>query len=226
MLGLDSVPVESDVTVLPGRRSSRPGVRRRVLPPERIVVISGIPCTDGLQTLVDLAVGLDDLGWEQALESALRRRLTVAELEAALPSLGQARTPGVARMRRVLALRPPGAPATESLLETLMLQLIRATPELPEPERQVTVRNQDCNFVARVDLAWPSLGIFVELDGEHHKGQPVYDSMRQTAVTAATGWLCGRFTWTEVVRYPTVTRRGLVDLADHAGRRAEGPGLR
>jgi very-short-patch-repair endonuclease len=106
------------------------------------------------------------------------------------------------------------------------VQLIRTAPEVPEPERQVIVRDRHGDFVARVDLAWPPLGVFLELDGQHHKGQPLYDAMRQTAVTAATGWLCGRFTWTEVVRYPTSTRRRLVDLADQAARRAWGSPLR
>ena len=69
-------------------------------------------------------------------------------------------------------------------------------PDLPEPVRQVPVGH------ARVDLAWPELGLFVELDGQQPPGQPLYDATRETAVVAATGWLCGRFTWTEVVRLP------------------------
>jgi hypothetical protein len=112
-------------------------LRRRVLAPQRVVVIDGIRCAGGLQTLVDLAADLDDCRWEQALESALRKRLTsVCDIEAALLGLGRARTPGVRRMRRVLAARPEAAPPTESLLETLMVQLVRGIEELPEPARQ------------------------------------------------------------------------------------------
>jgi hypothetical protein len=85
---LDSVGFGGlDMTVLPGRSASMPGVRRRVLDPERITVLSGIPCTDGLQTLVDLAAPLDDLVWEQALESGLRKKLlVVGQLEDLYPS--------------------------------------------------------------------------------------------------------------------------------------------
>jgi very-short-patch-repair endonuclease len=75
-------------------------------------------------------------------------------------------------------------------------------------------------FVARVDLAWPELNLFIELDGQHHLGQPVYDARRQTAVTAATGWLCGRFTWDEVTRYPVSTAKRLAALAAQGRRRA------
>lgn len=182
--------------------------------------LGGVQCADGLTTLVDLAAVVDDLVWEQALESALRKKLTtVAEIEAVLPSLGAARVPGVARIRRVLAMRPPGAAPTESLLETLMVQLARVVPGLGDPVRQYDVYDEHGQFVARVDLAWPELGLFIELDGQHHPGQPVYDARRETAVVAATGWLCGRFTWHEVVRVPKATARRLAALVRQARRR-------
>ena len=63
------------------------------------------------------------------------------------------------------------------LLETLAVQLFRDNG-LPTPTRQVTVINRHGTFVARVDLAWPELGVFVELDGQGHAGQPVYDASR------------------------------------------------
>jgi hypothetical protein len=194
--------------------------RRDALPADRIVQLGGVKCADALTTLVDLASSVDDLVWEQALESALRTRaVSIAEIEELLPALGRARTPGVARIRRVLALRPTGAPPTESLLETLMVQLARLITWLGPPTRQHVVRDRRGTFIARVDLAWPELGLFIELDGQHHVGQPVYDARRETAVVAATGWLCGRFTWHEVVRVPRSTARRLEAVADQARRR-------
>ncbi len=184
--------------------------------PERVVEVHGLRCVDGLQALIDLAAELDDLRWEQALESALRKHLTTTTDVTSAASGSQA---GAARVRRVLALRPPDAPATESLLETLMVQLARTIPGLPDPVRQYVVYDSDGNFVARVDLAWPELGLFIELDGQQHKGQPVYDARRETAVVAATGWLCGRFTWREVVYLQRTTARRLASIADQARRR-------
>jgi hypothetical protein len=218
---LDAVELRgSDVTVPPQGNGRRTGVRRRYLSPNRVVVIQGIPCTDGLQTMIDLATTLDDLKWEQALESALRTRLvSAADLEAQLPLLGDAHVPGTGRIRRVLALRPQGAAPTGSLLETLMVQLIRTVTGLPEPVRQYRVVDVHGQFVAFVDLCWPELGLFIELDGQQHLGQPVYDARRETAIVAATGWLCGRFTWSEVVRLPETTRRRLAALAEQARRR-------
>jgi hypothetical protein len=206
--GLDSVLLDARPT------------RRAVLPAERIVVISGIPCADGFQTLVDLAATLTDTVWEQALESALREGLTsIDELTAALPELGRLRIRGTARIRRVLHLRPNGAPPTGSLLETLMVQLARAVPDLPPPMRQFPIRDASGRIIAYLDLAWPELGLFIELDGQQHKDQPQYDASRETAVVILTGWLCGRFTWRDVVWNPTSTARRLAALADQARRR-------
>ncbi|MDQ6929009.1 MAG: DUF559 domain-containing protein, partial [Actinomycetota bacterium] len=221
--GFDGVTFDGlDMTLRPGRSAYLPGVRRRLLEPGRVTVVSGIPCTDGLQTLVDLAASLDDLVWEQALEFGFRKQLLViGQLEELLPELGRGRTPGTRRIRRVLLLRPAGAPATESLLETLMVQLIRTLPNLGEPVRQLEIYDEYGNFVARVDLAWPELGLFIELDGQQHAGQPLYDSSRETAIVAVTGWLCGRFTWTEVRRFPTTTGRRLSNVAEQARRRPQ-----
>ena len=201
---LDSVGLDGTWLTLPRTANGRrPRVSRRDLPAERIVTVAGLPCTDGLQTMIDLADSLDDLVWEQALESALRKRLTPVE---ALNGRGN---------QRVWQRRPADAPPTESLLETLFVQLAR--PVVPDPVRQLWIEAAH----ARVDLAWPDLGLFVELDGQHHLGQPVYDARRETAVVAATGWLCGRFTWTEVVRLPTTTARRLVAVAEQARRRPQ-----
>ena len=186
-----------------------------------IVVVRGVPCTDGLQTMIDLAAVVDDTVWEQALESALRKKLTTIDaLVASLPALSATRTPGTKRIRRVLALRPPGAPPTESLLETLMVQLARQVPELGPPTRQLEIYDEHGIFVARLDLSWPELELFLELDGQQHKDQPVYDARRETAVIATTGWLPGRFTWHEVTRIPRQTVRRLAALATQARRRA------
>ena len=208
-----------DLTVDP-RQCSRRGLRRRVLPVARIVIVEGFHCTDGLQTLIDLAWPLDDDRWEQTLESALRKRLvTISDLDGVLPLLSESRIPGVRRIRRVLAARPAGAPPTESLLETLALQLARTIPGLGEPVRQFHVYDDHGLLVARVDLCWPELGLFLELDGEHHKSQPVYDASRETAIVAATGWLCARLSWTEVVHHPAATGRRLAAVAEQARRR-------
>ncbi len=184
------------------------------------VLIDGVLCTSALQTMVDLATELGDDRWEQANESALHKKLFPIDNELALlGDLSARRTPGVTRMRRVLALRPPGAPPTESRLETLVVQLARVAEGVPEPTRQYVVENQYGEFVARVDLSWPDLGAFKELDGQGHKGQPVYDSSRESAIVAATGWLGSRMTWREVYENEKWAARRLSALIGQARRR-------
>ena len=140
--------------------------------------------------------------WEQALESALRKRLV---------SIGDVtRQPAGAGSAGPPAPHPPRACWRPS-----WCSWPGRCPGLPEPVRQLWIEAAQ----ARLDLAWPQLGLFIELDGQHHKDQPVYDARRETAVVAATGWLCGRFTWTEVVHTPNSTARRLAALADQARRR-------
>jgi very-short-patch-repair endonuclease len=216
LYGLDAVVVQRpEVTMPPSSSHRRPGVRRRRLRQGDVTLVGGYCCTNALLTLCDLAAAVDDLVWEQALESALRKGLVAID-ELAHVADG---TRGAARVQRVLALRPPGAPATESLLETLMVQLARRIEGLAPPTRQFEVRDSHDRFVARVDLSWPELGVFIELDGQQHADQPVYDATRETAVVVAKGWLCGRFTWYEVVHIPTTTARKLAGAVAQARRR-------
>ena len=161
---------------------------------------------------------LDDLVWEQALESALRRRLvTVGELESVAARAGPGSHPrhgedpagaGPASARSA-AHREPAGDADGP-----------AGPHGAGPARAGAA---DGGRIRQGRPRLAGLGLFVELDGQQHKDQPLYDARRETAVVAATGWLCGRFTWTEVVRFPTSTARRLAPLADQARRRPPRP---
>lgn len=222
LFGLDAVTLADGPAIYldPTSSARRPGAVRRHVGESEIITRYGIRCTTVLRALLDLAAFLDDDRWEQALESALRTRLVrVEDVAAGAADLRRRRRSGGARIERVLARRGPGVPPTGSILETLMVQLIRLVAGLPPPTRQLRIENRFGEFVARVDLCWPALGLFIELDGQGHKGQPVYDASRQTAVTAATGWLCGRFTWHEVVRTPRTAARRLADLVAQCERR-------
>lgn len=210
LLGLDAV---DEVAVPAWRR------RRAVMFGGEPRLVDGVLVACPLQIIVELAALLDDLHWEQSLESGLRKNLfTIADIEDLLPELSGSRTPGAPRIRRVLRLRPTGAPPTESLMETLMVQIARRTDGVPEPDRQVVVTDGD-RFVARVDLAWVPVGGFTELDGQGHKGQPEYDASRETDVVATTGWLPSRFVWREVRYNAKATGARLSRWLDQARRR-------
>jgi len=172
-----------------------------------------IVVTDIAETLHAIAATTTDAAWEQALEWCLRKHeVSITDIEVAL----KAQRYGNGRIRRVLELRPHGAPPTESIMETIAVQLLRCDPTLPTPTRQLDIRNVYGEFQGRVDLAFPSEGAFFELDGQQHKGQPIYDANRQTRIVSATGWLVGRFTWDDVVRNPKSTLRRMGQLFDTA----------
>jgi hypothetical protein len=215
---LDGVTLRPPYVVRPRwAKSDRKDVVRRTLFRDPFTEIQGISCLSGFETIIELAQWLDDNRWEQALESALRKKLfELSRLQFELEDLGRSRVKGTRRIRRVLGMRPEGAPPTGSILETLMVQLIREHTDLPDPRRQVEVLSEHGTFIAFVDFAWPDVGMFLELDGQQHKGQPVYDARRETAVVASKGWLPGRFTWHEVTRIPVPTAQRVVAIYNQA----------
>lgn len=89
--------------------------------------------------------------------------------------------------------------------------------QLPMPEPQVKIRDETGQVVARVDFAWPDLGVFLEFDGEVKYTQPDDEESDATAVVLAekrreericilTGWVCIRITWADLAN-PTATAR-------------------
>lgn len=187
------------------RASGKRAWTRRVKDlPAETVEVGQVRCLPAPTALRELASVLDDIHWEQALEFCLRNRLvTTAEIA----EWQQPRARRVIRLRGGLLVPP-----TESLLETLAVQLIRRDPSIPTPTRQFVIYDEHGNFVGRPDLCWPELGIFLELDGQGHEGQPVYDANRQTRICIATGWLPGRFTWDQVRHFPLATLRDIAAL--------------
>jgi very-short-patch-repair endonuclease len=61
-------------------------------------------------------------------------------------------------------------------------------------------------------LCWPELGVFLELDGQQHKDQPVYDASRQNRIAIATGWRPGRYTWDQIKNFAKATLREIAAL--------------
>jgi very-short-patch-repair endonuclease len=168
---LDDVPPEVvEVTSLISIAPSRSDVvvhRVADMPSRDTCLLAGIPVTTVHRTLIDLGAvaGADVV--EAAMESALRRRMTTIErLEARMGEIGgRGRRAGV--LRRVLARREPGAPPTDSGLETQFVQLLRRG-RLPQPSRQQVVRDES-GLVARVDFEYLGRDIVIEVDSRKHQ---------------------------------------------------------
>jgi very-short-patch-repair endonuclease len=157
------------------RRPSGIRVHRRVdLGPEHRREVAGIPLTDPISTLVDLASCAVEWRVERAISEADRLDLVNPEtLRATVPTLPP--RPGMVRLRRLLGLDA----LTDSGLERKFLGLVRAAG-LPRPETQAWVNGY------RVDFYWSDLGLVVETDGwRYHRtaGQQATDYRRDQAHT-------------------------------------------
>jgi hypothetical protein len=82
---------------------------------------------------------------------------------------------------------------------------------LPLPEPQYKVYNDRGVLVARVDFAWPQLGVFAEFDGkvkyqkylaegESPSDVVVREKRREELVREITGWRCVRVDWADLER--------------------------
>lgn len=89
---------------------------------------------------------------------------------------------------------------------------------LPAPIPNYSVRDECGVEVARVDLAWPELGVFLEFDGKvkyesrRREGESVVDCVlrekqRESMICELTGWRCIRITWGDLYRPAEVAGR-------------------
>jgi hypothetical protein len=100
---------------------------------------------------------------------------------------------------------------------------------LPAPVPQYVVTDGRGQFVARVDFAWPELGIFVEFDGkvkyaallkpgESASDVVVREKRREERIVEVTGWRCLRVTWSDLENPPALHARirGLLGRGVHS----------
>lgn len=101
-------------------------------------------------------------------------------------------------------------PRAESVGESRTLHLIHDAG-LPLPELQYPILDANGREVARVDFAWPELGVFLEFDGKvkYEKllkpGQRASDVViaekrRERLICRLTGWRCIRIDWSDLAR--------------------------
>lgn len=185
--------------------------------PLRPVPRKGIPCTNPLRTMLDLASLGDAALVERALDRGVASGLvTTTAVAAELDRRAGKGVAGVELLRACLAERlDEGSTLATSALESAMDRLIRRF-NLPLPERQHCVAGTPY----RLDYAWPLVRVYVEVDGyAHHSGLDPFrhDRRRQNELTLL-GWTVLRFTWDDVLRRPAEVAAAI--LAALAGRPA------
>ncbi|GAB3617824.1 DUF559 domain-containing protein [Okibacterium endophyticum] len=121
---------------------------------------------------------------------------TLAQLDAAMCA---GRRPGLAAVRKAL---PRVRTGSSSRLES-WTRLILTDAGLPEPDLDVDVHDENSMFIGCVDLAYESLKIAIEYDGDQHRTsreQFTRDIDKLEQLTAA-GWRVVRLTSTHVFGY-------------------------
>jgi hypothetical protein len=169
--------------------------------------VRGIRVVPPWITMLEVCAVVPKTTASKALDDALRRRLvTLRQMGWVLATYGGAGHGGSSVLRELLEER--SAPGTryvppESELEDLLYKLVASAAGLPRAERQYWV--WDGTQWRRFDLAWPEVGLAVEVDGweTHGTREAFQDDRERDALMVAIGWRVLRFTWDDVVKRPS-----------------------
>lgn len=147
-----------------GNSTSELIVRRTRLDEEEVTTINGLRVTSLARTVADQA-RLMPFEWGViTADAALRQGLSHEDFALSLDR--HPRLHGLRRARQVLDF---ASPTSESAAESLSrVGMLRAG--LPAPIPQFEIYDANGEFVARVDFAWPELGLVAEVDGKAKYG--------------------------------------------------------
>ncbi|MGN6782523.1 MAG: hypothetical protein ACTHJH_13565 [Marmoricola sp.] len=198
---------EVDVTRLNGKSGRREaGVRqhRGVVVPGDVVRRNGIPVMSATRVALEVTTVLDVEASMGVVSHLLHHGLTTPQQLADRYALMET-WPHTLRTDLVLRRADP---RLESLGEARTFYLL-FRHGFPLPQLQHEVRDETGRVVARLDFAWPSLGIWVEFDGkikyekllkegERASDVVLREKRREAMIERLTGWKCIRLTWTDV----------------------------
>ena len=155
----------------------------------------GIPCTNPLRTLVDLAGVTHRHHLDDAVDRAIATRLvTVEAIEAEIDRLSQHGRPGVGLLRRALTGRGYSQAPSPSVLESRTLRLLSRGGIQPEG---VEVCVDDGRY--RLDVALAAR-LAMEVDGYAYHATPeaMGRDLRRRRDLGRMGWTVLPFTWLDI----------------------------
>ncbi|WP_435743687.1 hypothetical protein [Nocardioides sp. SYSU DS0663] len=187
-----------------GRRA--PGVQHHVgaLSPADFTRVNGVPAVTAARAALETV----SLGCSEAslavMNDVLHRGLTTPE-ELRDQYVAMQTWPGMAPAEVLLRLADP---RIESVGETRTFWAIYQQ-RLPKPVSQLEITDSTGRTVARLDFAWPELGVWLEFDGRakyekfRRPGESVADAVvreknREDLVRRITGWRCIRVIWADL----------------------------
>jgi hypothetical protein len=193
-----------------GRREAGVRQHRGRLLDSDVVMRRGLEVTSGTKTALDVTCVAGTEASLVAVNFLLHHGLTtVADLRARYALMSH--DPFTLKTDLVLRLADE---RLESVGESrTVFMLYRGG--VPAPEPQYELRGDDGALIARLDFAWPGLGVWLEFDGRQkyvkylRQGETVVDAVlrekkREQMVAELTGWRCIRITWADL-EHATVT---------------------
>lgn len=204
--GFERASIELTVPRGRKRRWNHRVHRPAPIEPADVTSVDAIPVTTIERTLLDLGSVRGVRALENAVDDALRRRLTTLEELRAHLARAKGRH-GAPTLGHTLAQRL--GPPPESVLERRVLRTIRSGG-LPEPvaQHQVHVGNR---VVARVDFAYPEHLVAIEADSFrwHSSRQALDRDARRQTVLASLGWRVIRVTSRQLDEEPDAVQRSI-----------------
>lgn len=189
------------------------------------VVIDGLRVTSATRTVLDLAnVRVHPDRLKAAIDTAVR--LELSSPEALMHRLNAIRSKGRVGVRMIEQLLEDSGGHT--MLERRFLELM-SSAGLPRPQTQVIHRTAASGrFVARVDFAYPDLGLVIEVTGRLGHSSPAErarDAQRRNELQDL-GLRVYEFTWEDVTERPiyvTSRMRILIAQASASGLTSDCP---
>ena len=196
-----------------GRKEAGVVQHRGLLTDAEVVVRSGLALTGPVRTAVDVT-RLTDVEHSLVVVNGLLHAGLMTEDEFRVGCWQARRFPGALTAQLVSRLCDA---RIESAGESRTCHLCWSQ-RLPMPEPQFPVYDVDGRLLARLDFAWPELGVFLEFDGKEkylkhrREGESVVDAVlrekrREERICELTGWRCIRVTWADLAHPELLARR-------------------
>lgn len=220
LLGLATFEASAPEITVPSKRSfQRDGVvvhQSRDIAYVPPIVIDGIPCTPPRRLAVDIGAVLGQTAYTTVLRDLRRDHgLSWPKLAAVLRLHSKRGRDGCGPLRRQLERYYGVEGIPDTTLEQTVLDLV-VDAWLPLPVCQLVVPLPGGGHY-RIDFAYPSVKLAIEIDGPHHRLPEVKSrDARRDRRLRQLGWTVDRFDEDEVVYHPErvllAIRRRLVEL--------------
>jgi very-short-patch-repair endonuclease len=192
--------------------------RSSALCSDHIMLWHNMPITKPLITAVDLGVVLSPMDLAEVYVRARQMRLFEPDaVKATITRLARSGRTGIRTAREATELVMIGDRPADSVLELRFHHNVGRY--LPEYEYQWNVRVNGRDL--RIDFAYPSIKLAIELDGYDKRKSRAsldYDARRGRSLLH-DGWKVAHFTWTDVTTDPHGVAAEILELLRVAGYR-------